>query len=91
MSAFPKIKEANGPTSVFSRLSDEDLDAAAAWLDFNEGEHGEKESCHRVAEALRAEVERREEDRKIKVVAKENGVPATLVRSALRKIAKEGK
>jgi hypothetical protein len=41
------------------RVTIEDLDVAAEWLDINDGDNGEKESCRAVAAWLRKEVERR--------------------------------
>jgi uncharacterized membrane protein len=55
------------------RVSVEDLELAAEWLDVNEGDAGEAEACHRVAEWLRAEADRRGQDRIVRRLAKEAG------------------
>lgn len=57
--------------------SPEDFLTAAEWLDVNEGDDGEKESCHRVAEWLRDAVaksdKRKADDSVIRQLAQKTG------------------
>ena len=68
-----------------ARVSIDDLSTAAEWLDCNEGDSGEAESCKRVAKWLAAEVERRTKQAAIRHVARERGVSPKAVRAALAK------
>lgn len=67
-----------------SRVSIEDLNTARAWLDVNEGQDGEAEACHRVADWLLAEIAKRETSASINNAAKRLGVSPQRVRAAIR-------
>jgi hypothetical protein len=64
------------------RPSNDDLLTAAEWLDVNEGDDGEKESCHATAVWLRSLVDKSDETNAIKKIAKEAGVPISRARQA---------
>lgn len=66
------------------RVTSEDLDTAIAWLEVNEGDQGEAESCRRVAAWLRAEMERRDLDNMIRQAARERGIKPAQIRAHLR-------
>ncbi len=57
----------------------EDFDTASEWLNFNEGENGERESCHRVAEWLDQLIKRDLE----RSAAKKAGVPVRKLREVI--------
>jgi len=59
--------------------SEEDFDVAIGWLDINEGEDGEKEACRRVA----AWISEYSENRRIRTIARENGIPVGALRRRL--------
>lgn len=66
------------------RMTREDIDTAIAWLEVNEGEQGEAESCRRVADWLRAESDRRDTENMIRQAAREHGVKPSQIRARLR-------
>jgi hypothetical protein len=66
-----------------SRISLDDLDLAAQWLDCNEGENGEMGSCHRVRDWLLAEIKRREKEATIRTAMKQTGATRRTVVRAL--------
>ena len=70
-----------------SRLSIADLEVAAEWLDYNEGDDGEGDACRRVAAWLRAEAERREAENTARHIARKTGASLAQVRAALRRRA----
>jgi hypothetical protein len=69
-----------------TRITTEDLDTAAEWLDVaeNSPDGDEGEACHRVAAWLREEAARREDALAIRSVAREQGVSSAFVRRALK-------
>lgn len=67
-------------------VSKQDLATAAAWLECNEGDQGEADACHRVADWIQAEIERRE----VAAMARQNGVKVSTVRHAIRKATQAG-
>jgi hypothetical protein len=62
-----------------SRVSIEDLEVACEWLWVNEGEAGERESCQRVHDWIKTEIE----DREIRMVARATGMSLGSVRRKL--------
>lgn len=64
-----------------ARVSVDDLATAREWLLANEGEHGEAESCLRVADWISTEMLARE----LRSVARGAGVSMSLARSAFAK------
>lgn len=70
-----------------TRVSVDDLRTAAAWLYENDGDDGESEACHRVADWLLNEVERRHLSSVTREVSRRVGrkVSATQVRASLAK------
>lgn len=63
------------------RPSPEDFAVAAEWLDVNEGEEGEAESCKRVAEWLRHE----DAEHILRTECRRAGVSIRAVRAKLRR------
>lgn len=63
----------------------QDLETAILWLESNEGESGESDSCQAAAEFLKKEVVRRQERDMIKAAAKEHGISPRIIRKALRR------
>jgi len=63
-----------------------DIGVAIAWLEINEGDQGEMESCLAVAEFLKRELARREEAEQVRSLAKETGQSPLLVRKAIRSL-----
>jgi response regulator of citrate/malate metabolism len=63
------------------RVSRDDLLLAAEWLDYNEGADGERETCERVANWLRAEAEKRN----VRNVAQAYGISMQHARRAIEK------
>lgn len=70
------------------RASIDDLLMAAEWLDVNEGDNGERESCWRVAELLRREAEARGREITVRRVAKQNNTSKKIVREAIKRATK---
>jgi hypothetical protein len=66
-----------------SRVSTDDLNIAADWLEVNEGDNGEAEACRRVAAFLQAEIDRRHKAAAVRAIAREKNVSPALVRKAL--------
>jgi hypothetical protein len=63
------------------KMTIEDFPVAIMWLESNEGEEGsERERCMKAAAFLKAEYDRRQEER-IKRLAKRHGVPIEAVRN----------
>lgn len=58
----------------------EDLHIAADWLDINNGEAGEKESCQRVREMLLRMIEQREKDIIARKISQKLGISEKQVR-----------
>lgn len=69
------------------RVSTEDLNIAANWLEVNEGDNGEAEACQRVAAFLQAEIDRRHRKAAVRSIVREKNIPARLVRQALARSA----
>jgi hypothetical protein len=69
------------------RVSTDDLNIAAAWLEANEGDEGEAEACQRVAAFLHAEIDRRHKAAAVRVIAREKNVSPAMVRKALARIS----
>ena len=63
-----------------------DIEVAIGWLDVNEGDNGEAAACRRVADYLHSLFERRLEDRAIRAVARQAGVPLQDARRALKRV-----
>jgi hypothetical protein len=61
------------------RPTTEQLDTAIAWLNANNGDHGEAERCTAVARWL----EHDEQDRMVRSAARKAGVPVAKVRERL--------
>ncbi len=57
----------------------EDFAVAAEWLDINEGEEGEADSCKKVADWLRDQADAAD----IRAAARKAGVPAKAVRERM--------
>lgn len=66
------------------RPKDDDILLAAEWLDENEGDPDEREPMQRVAAWLRAEVDRRNETRSVRKIARASGVSEARARAFLR-------
>lgn len=60
-------------------VSIDDLDVAIEWLEINDGEGGEADSCRRVAAFLKAEIKKRI----IHAEARKNSVSPAIVRKAI--------
>lgn len=58
-----------------------DMEVAALWLEANEGDAGESDSCKRVAIWLLKQAENKE----LRILARENGVRVTDLRKAISK------
>lgn len=69
-----------------TRVSADDLDVAIAWLEVNEGEAGEAESCHRVAAWLRAEIDRRQLETALRQFAREQHLTPAQVRQLRQRL-----
>lgn len=66
-----------------ARISTDDLDIAAQWLEGYDGEGDDAEQrCHRVAAWLRRQIEQRE----IEAVARRNNVSRRIARQAIAKV-----
>lgn len=63
--------------------SAEDMRLAALWLEHNDDEGAEGETCHRVAAWLDAQAEAKE----VREAAKKHGVPVGKLRAAIAKTA----
>lgn len=61
-----------------------DLVVAAEWLDNNEGEAREQESCQRVAEWIRRQIDRREKEAVVKEVSRKTGAGPASVRRKMK-------
>lgn len=80
-SQFRKREDAKSEAATHvKRPSSEDMETAAEWLDINEGELGEMESCRAVASWLRTQAIQQE----LRATAREHGVPAGALRTKLR-------
>lgn len=62
------------------RVTLEDLNTAAEWLEVNNGIEGEAESCERVAEYLRREINRRMKVAAIHQAARDLKMPVHIYR-----------
>lgn len=67
------------------RPTPEDFDTAAEWLDVNEGEQGEAESCQLVAKWLHEQASSAE----VRALAKEIGVSTAIARKAMESVKRE--
>jgi hypothetical protein len=67
-----------------ARVSIEDLEVAKELLAINEGDAGEQEACHRVADWIAAEIKDRELTSTVRSVTKGTNLSRTKVRKFLR-------
>lgn len=74
------------------RPTEEQFEYACEWLTINEGDDGEAEACHAVADWLRAEMERyfnaSVKAKAVRELAKKHGVTEKVMRAALRRAEK---
>lgn len=72
-----------------ARVTVEMLDHAIAWLNCNEGRDGESDACHAVARMLEREIANRLNEKALREIAAQSGVPVARARAHLRKLAQE--
>ena len=77
---------------MYKPPSTDDLRLAAEWLDNNEGDGGESDSCKLVASYLRRIADRRDDDASLREAIRRSGmVPSPIVCARLRKLLKKHK
>ncbi len=66
------------------KITIQDLETAAMWLEINDGDNGESESCLRVADWLNAEAAKRIKESAIRAAAKSAGIAFKDAKRVLR-------